>query len=298
MLGLVLALLAGFFLAASFVFLRRGVHLSGEISSTIPVFAFVGLLFFGIPVAISGDIAGITSMSWLAAGSLAGAGVVHFIFGRILGFTSVRLIGANRAVPIYTTNVIIAVLLGVLLLGESLTVPLLVAVVLVFAGITLISVKGDAGKKQAAVGESLAKGVLTGLGAALCWGISPLLVKIGLGELDSPLLAAFVSYAASSILIGIWLIAPRNFEKLRRVDRSSLAPVIIAAVSMASAHLLRYYALSYSDLVITQPLFSTQGLFVFPLSFLINRELEAFSMRVVFGALAVVTGVFLIFWTG
>ena len=295
MLGLVLALLAGFFLAASFVFLRRGVHLSGEISSTIPIFAFVGLVFFGIPVTISGEIAGITSMSCLAAGSLAGAGVVHFIFGRILGFTSVRLIGANRAVPIYTTNIIIAILLGILLLGESFTISLLVAVVLVFAGITLISIKDNAEKKQTTMGESLAKGVLTGLGAALCWGISPLLVKVGLGELDSPLLAAFVSYAASSILIGIWLIAPRNFEKLRRVDRSSLAPVIIAAVAMASAHLLRYYALSYSDLVVAQPLFSTQGLFVFPLSFLINRELEAFSMKVVFGALAVVTGVFLIF---
>jgi len=297
MIGLVLALLAGFFLAASFVLLRRGVHLSGEISSTIPIFAFVGLVFFGIPVVITGELGNITSMSWLAIGSLAGAGLVHFIFGRILGFTSVRLIGANRAVPIYTTNVIIAITLGILLLGESFTVSLLVAAALVFSGIIFISFSGNAGKKTAG-DESLAVGILTALGAALCWGISPILVKVGLGEVDSPLLAAFISYAASTIIMCIWLAAPKNFEKLRRVDRRSLAPVIMAAAAMAAAHLFRYFALSYSDLVIVQPLTTTQGLFVFPLSFLLNRELEPFNLRVIFGAVSVVSGVFLIFWMG
>lgn len=297
MIGLVLALLAGFFLAASFVLLRRGVHLSGEISSTIPIFAFVGLVFFGVPVAIAGEIGNIASMSWLAVGSLAGAGLVHFIFGRILGFTSVRLIGANRAVPIYTTNVIIAITLGILLLGESFTVSLLVAAALVFSGIILISFSGNAGKKTAG-DESLVVGILTALGAALCWGISPILVKVGLGEVDSPLLAAFISYAASTIIMCVWLAAPKNFEKLRRVDRRSLAPVIMAAAAMAAAHLFRYFALSYSDLVIVQPLTTTQGLFVFPLSFLLNRELEPFNLRVIFGAVSVVSGVFLIFWMG
>jgi len=297
MIGLVLALLSGFFLAASFVLLRRGVHLSGEISSTIPIFAFVGLVFFGVPVAITGELGNIASISWLAAGSLAGAGLVHFIFGRILGFTSVRLIGANRAVPIYTTNVIIAITLGILLLGESFTVSLLVAAALVFSGIILISFSGNAGKKTAG-DESLVVGILTALGAALCWGISPILVKVGLGELNSPLLAAFISYAASTIIVCIWLAAPKNFEKLRRVDRRSLAPVIMAAAAMAAAHLFRYFALSYSDLVMVQPLTTTQGLFVFPLSFLLNRELESFNLRGIFGAVSVVSGVFLIFWMG
>jgi len=292
-------LLAGFCLAASFVFLRRGVHRSGEISSTIPIFSFVGLVIFGLPVFISGELARLTSLTWLGVGSLAGAGVVHFILGRISGFTSVRLIGANRAVPIYTCNLLIAVMLGILFLGEPLTISLFAAVVLIFGGIVLISTRGGSEKQSKDTPEdSLAMGVLTALGAALCWGISPFLVKIGLREVDSPLLAAFISYAAASVIIGIWLLPPKNSEKLRHVDRSSLAPIIIAAVTMALAHLLRYTALHYSALTMVQPLFTTQALFVFPLSFLINRQIEAFSLRIILGAISAVTGVFLIFWIG
>lgn len=299
MIGLVLALLAGFCLAASFVFLRRGVHRSGEISSTIPIFSFVGLVIFGLPVFISGELARLTSLTWLGVGSLAGAGVVHFILGRISGFTSVRLIGANRAVPIYTCNLLIAVMLGILFLGEALTISLFVAVVLIFGGIVLIGTRGGSEKQNKDTPEdSLAMGVLTALGAALCWGISPFLVKIGLREVGSPLLAAFISYAAASVIIGIWLLPPKNSEKLRHVDRSSLAPIIIAAVTMALAHLLRYTALHYSALTMVQPLFTTQALFVFPLSFLINRQIEVFSLRIILGAISVVTGVFLIFWIG
>ncbi len=299
MIGLVLALLTGFCLATSFVFLRRAVHRSGEISSTIPIFAFVGVVFFGLPVLISGELAQLASLTWLGVSSLAGAGVIHFILGRILGFTSVRLIGANRAVPIYTSNILIAVMLGILFLGEPLTIPLFVAVALIFGAIILISTTGGAEKQKKATSEdSIATGVFAALGAALFWGISPFLVKIGLREVESPLLAAFVSYAAASVIIGIWLLHPKNNEKLRRVDRSSLTPILIAAATMALAHLLRYTSLYYSPLTMVQPLFSTQGLFVFPLSFLINRQIEAFSMRIILGTIAVVTGVFLIFWIG
>ncbi len=118
MIGLVLALLAGFCVSVSMVYLHRGVHRSGEVSSSIPIFAFAGLVFFAIPVFISGEFAQLTSVTWLGFGSLAGAGLVHFIFGRILAFTSIRLIGANRAVPIFSIQVPIAVILGILFLRD------------------------------------------------------------------------------------------------------------------------------------------------------------------------------------
>jgi drug/metabolite transporter (DMT)-like permease len=43
------------------------------------------------------------------------------------------------------------------------------------------------------------------------------------------------------------------------------------------------------------PLISTSALFVFPLSFLINRKIETFHPRVIAGAMAVVIGIFLMF---
>lgn len=297
MIGLVLALLAAFFLALSFTLLRRGVHHAGEISSSIPIFSFVGTVIFGLPVFISGELTQLPSLTWLGAGSLAGAGVVHFILGRISGFTSVRLIGANRAVPIYTGNILIAVMLGILFLGERFTVSLLIAVVIIFGGIVLIGTRSGSEKQLKSTSEDpLGIGVLAALGAALFWGISPVLVKIGLREVNSPLLATFISYAASSVIIGFWLLHPKNSEKLRRVDRSYLILIIISAITMALAHLLRYASLNHSALTVVQPLFGAQNLFIFPLSFLINREIETFSLRIILGATVIVIGVFLIFW--
>lgn len=143
---------------------------------------------------------------------------------------------------------------------------------------------------------SLVKGLFAALVAALCWGVSPVLIKVGLREVNSPLAATFVSYAAASVVTGILLIHPSNNEKLRRLNRTSLIPIIIAAITVAIAQIVRYTALDYSPISLVEPLVGTNGLFIFPLSFLINRRIEAFNLRIIMGALIVVFGVSLIFW--
>ncbi len=298
MIGLVLALLSGFSFSISNIFVRKGVYRSGEAFSLIPIFAFMGTVFFGLPLFISGEVERLVSLSWLGVSALAGAGVIHFILGRMSAYTGIRLIGANRAVPIFSGSILIAVLLGIFLLGEPLTISLVLAVLLIVGGIILIGITGGSETgKSGMPGGSLVKGVLAALGAALCWGVSPMLVKIGLKEVGSPLLAAFVSYTAASVVIGVSLFHPRNNEKLRRLSRASLIPIIIAAITVSVAQILRYTALDYSPVSIVEPLAgSANNLLIFPLSFLINREIEAFSLRIILGAIAVVVGVFLMFW--
>ena len=298
MTGLILALFAGFSFALSNAFIRKGVYRSGESFSIIPIFAFIGTVLFGFPVFISGEVGRLAFVSWLGLGALAAAGVLHFIAGRSLAYIGYRLIGANRSVPIQTSSILFAALLGVFLLGESLTVTLVLAVLLIVGGVILISTTGSpvAGKSGISEG-SLVKGVLVVLGAALCWGISPTLVKVGLKEVGSPVLATFISYTAAAIVIGISLFHPRNREKLRQLERTSLIPLIIAAVGISIAQLLRYSALNHSPVSLVEPISgSATSLFIFPLSFLINREIETFSLRVIMGAIAIVVGICLIFW--
>jgi len=175
---------------------------------------------------------------------------------------------------------------------------LVLAVLLVFGGIILISTMGNSKAEQPGMpGGSLVKGVLAALAAALFWGISPFLIKLGLKEVESPLLATFVSYAASSVVIGVSLFYPKNSENLRRLTRPAIIPIIIAAVSISAAQILRYWALNYSRVSLVEPLiYSMTSLFIFPLSFLINREIETFNLRIIMGAILIVVGVFLIFW--
>ncbi len=298
MIGLVLALFAGFSFTIDSIFIRKGTHRSGESFSPVSISLFLGVILFGILVFISGEVEQLASLSWLGVGSLAGAGVLHFILGRISAYTSIRLIGANRAVPIHSCNLLFAALLGIVFLGEPLTVSLVLAILLIVGGIILVSTPGSSKMGKSSMPEgSLVKGVLIALVAALSWGISPALVKIGLREVGSPLLATFVSYAAASIIIGISLFHPRNSEKLRRLDRTSLIPFIIASIAVSAGQLLRYTALDYRSVSTVVPLIaSAKTLFIFPLSFVINRCLEAFDLRIIMGAIAVVAGIFLIFW--
>jgi len=299
LIGLVLALLSGISFSTSNVYIRQGVHRSGEAFSIIPIFAFIGTALFGILVFILDEVEYLASLSWLGVSVLVVAGVIHFILGRILAYTGIRLIGANRTVPIFSCSILIAALLGIFLMGEPLTSSIIFAVLLIIGGIILIGRTGNSASAKSSMPQShLVKGVLMALAAALCWGVSPVLVKIGLREVGSPLVATFISYTASFVVISLSLFYPANSEKLRRLSRFSLMPIIYAAVAVAIAQILRYNALDFSHISAVEPtIMSTNSLFVFPLSFLINREIEAFNLKIILGAVAIVAGVCLIFWT-
>jgi drug/metabolite transporter (DMT)-like permease len=274
------------------------VYRSGEAFSILPIFALLGTVFFGFAVFISGEAEKLTSLSWVGISALAGAGIVHFILGRLTGFTGIRLIGANRAVPIFSGSVLVAVLFGIFLLGESMTVFRALAILLIVGGIILIGTTGnsEAGKSNLPRGI-LVKGVLAALAGALFWGASPTLIKIGLREVNSPLLATFISYSAAFIVVGASLIHPGNSGKLRRLSRPALISLVIGGIAVSVAQILRYTALVYSPVSMVEPLSgSTNSLFIFPLSFLLNRQIEAFNRKIILGAISIVVGVFFMFW--
>jgi len=298
LIGLVLALLSGISFSTSNVYIRQGVHRSGEAFSIIPIFAFIGTVLFGILVFILGEAEHLAALTWLGVSVLVVAGVIHFILGRILAYTGIRLIGANRTVPIFSCSILIAALLGIFLMGEPLTYSIVAAVLLIIGGVILIGRTGNSASVKSSMHQNhLAKGVLMALAAALCWGVSPVLVKIGLREVGSPLVATFISYTASFVVISLSLFYPANSEKLRRLSRFSLMPIIYAAIAVAIAQILRYSALNFGHISAVEPtIMSTNSLFIFPLSFLINREIEAFNLKIILGAVAIVVGVCLIFW--
>ena len=297
MLGPLLALSSGFSFTLSNIFVRRGVYRTGESYSPVVISLTVGTAIFGLWLLVSGEAGRLLSLSWLGVISLAGAGIIHLVIGRFFAATGLRLIGANRAVPIQTCFIIIAALLGVLFFGEPLTVSLVLALLLVMGGIILISTTGKSEAEKLRMSKAaLPRGILAALAAAFCWGVAPILVKIGLNEVNSPVLATFISGVSAAIVIGISLFYPGNSEKLRRLTRASLLPFFVAGIAISAATILRYIALDYSPVSIVVPLTGTNTLFIFPLSFLINRQIEVFNLRIITGALAMVIGVFLIFW--
>ena len=297
MIGLLLALLSGLSFAVSNVYIRTGMHRSGEAFSLIPIFACIGTIIFGVMSFAVGAFNDLGSLTWVGLTALSVAGIIHYILGRIFGYTGIRLIGANRAVPIFSSSLLIAALLGIFLMGEPLTLSIILAVVLILTGVILIGSTGNSSNSKITTSpENLLKGLIVALAAALCWGISPVLVKIGLREIGSPVAATFISYTASLLVISISLFNRANSRKLLRLKRNAIVPIIYAGIAVAAAQIFRYSALTQSPISAVEPiLMSVNSLFIFPLSFLINREIEAFNLKIILGALAIVVGVFVIF---
>ena len=236
------------------------------------------------------------SLSWQGWTLLAGAGIIHFLVGRFLNYTSIRLIGANKATAIARTSILYSVTFGVVLLNELLTIPLVLGILGIAGGVTLISIEkeGVGTKKQSGPAKVPVRGILSGLSAGLCWAISAVLMKLGVTEIGSPFAAAFVSYLSTFLILAGLLSGKRQQEQLFKFHRSSLIPLSIAAVFTSGAQLFRFAALFHSPVSIVQPLLSTNVLYVLLFSFLLNRKIEVFTWKVIMGIVVTAAGSFLL----
>ncbi|MFC1995927.1 EamA family transporter, partial [Chloroflexota bacterium] len=137
--GLIFALLGAAGFAGNMILVRRGTFLTGESFTAMTVFVFVGALFFALLLTFSSGWEDLLSLSWYGLALLGTSGIMNFIVGRFLVYSSIRLIGANRTSPLLSTATFYPVIFGVILLNESFTIYLGVGVLAIIAGVILIS---------------------------------------------------------------------------------------------------------------------------------------------------------------
>ena len=288
--GPILAVLAAMIFGMGQVIVKRAVARTGESFTSVSVGIFTGALLFAFVLFFIGDWGKVWSLSWQGWVMLAAAGVSHFAIGRLLGYHSIGVIGANKASVLGRASILYAVTFAVIFLHEPITFYIITGILCIGVGVTLVGLeKEEKGPKLKG------RGVVTGLAAALFWGISPVLIRPTMSEIGSPVAATFISYLAASLVIAALLSGKVRREQLTQLNRSSLPILVAHGMLFATAQLLRYTALSFSPVSIVNPLGCTIVVFVFIFSFLINRNLEVFTWKVLVGVMATVTGAFLLF---
>lgn len=285
--GLIFALLSAVLFASSNVFLRRGVSGAGESNSAFLIAIFMGIAIFSFMMFFTAEWDKVWSLSGQGFALLGAAGIVHFVIGRYLAYISVRLIGANKAITITRSNMLYAVILGIILLNEQFTIPLALGVVCLASGVTLVSIERQGPEVKV---QNETKGVLYALIAGLCWGISGVPIKLGVAEIGSSLAGAFVSFIPPSVIMAGLLFRERQREELMKLPRSSLIYLVIAGALTSISQLCRYIALSDSPISLVQPLMSTNVIFLLFFSFLLNRHIEVFTIKVIIGIVVTVVG--------
>ncbi len=289
--GSVFAILTAVSFSSSQVFARRAVSWSGESFSVVPLAITIGMLLFFLLLCFTDGWGSLWQLPWRGGVILGAAGVLHLVIGRFFNYNCLRLVGANIGNALLTTTILWAAAFGVFILVEPFTILLVSGILSIGVGVVLVSLR--TGGKASMIQS---RGIIFGLGAALCVAAAGLLVKVGMGDFNFPLTAVFISHVGAFLAIGIILLFREGQRReLACLDRSSLRYLVLSGILVSLAQLFRYLALNYAPLSVVSPLTSTSGLFTLLFSFLLNRDIEVFNTRVILGVVATVIGAFLLF---
>ncbi|MFC1872792.1 EamA family transporter, partial [Chloroflexota bacterium] len=139
-----------------------------------------------------------------------------------------------------------------------------------------------------------AKAYLLAFGIGVTWGLSPILIKLGLGPSGSSIAGAFVAHLVSTISFIPLLFDERKRTSLVSMKKDAFVNFLISGLFTAIAQLFRYTALRIGLASIVTPLFSISPIFALLLSYFLNRKLEIFSRNVIFGTVIVIIGAILL----
>ena len=257
--------------------------------------SFIAILLaiplFGVPILFFGW--GAQPLTWQVVVIFALAGILNYSVGRYFVWKSIALMGANRANVVASTQVVYAVTIAILALGQTVNSAEGVGIALVLLGIFFISI-GDRGSDSVNPKDRRGGIVWGGLGAFL-WGISQVLMQIGISWYSNANTATFLVFAASlfGMLPILFMVGKYQESSPFRMDRKSLLMIVIAGLLGNFGLYFRFAALQNTTLTIVATVNATNPLITLVLSYLLMRELEFINRRMVMAILVCVAGVFL-----
>jgi len=276
-----LALISAFLSAAATILIRHGLQRYGPYTG-VWINVTVGAVGLWIAVLVTGGL-GHPSPRALALFML--AGLVGTVAGRMLRFLAIEAVGASISAGFMNLTPLVSSGLAILLLGERVTLPIVLGTVVIVVGTTLLSTGG----------RSLGvRPVLLWLPAlsATCFGIVAILRKLGLSG-AAPIPGAAVNVSTALIAFTAFLLATGQARAMRCSGRSLLYFIAAGLAENLSVFLV-ILALSMGAVSVVAPLTNVGPIFVLLLSAMFLRGIEILNARVIGGTLLIVLGAFLI----
>jgi len=226
------------------------------------------------------------------------SGIIGLGFGDTLYMMSLKLIGVARAVPITCTYPLFSLLWAVFLIGEPITLAVILGAATIVFGIWLLRQEADAGKAETEK-KILIKGAAYALATAVMWSVSITMIDMTVtlpetSSLDHAL--AINTIRVTAIAVSLLVSAPIVDKDLGflKMQRKTLFALVFGGIVALG---LGWFLLTYSfintlesqavPISSTTPLFSTLSGIVF-----LHEKVTA---RNAVGSIMVVVGIFLIF---
>jgi drug/metabolite transporter (DMT)-like permease len=276
------------------------------VGSTALQLAISAVILSGVFV-VTEDLSTLLDAPPAAVAYFAMAGIVHFAFGWTFLNASQKRIGASRTGGLIATTPIFGVVVALVTLGEVPGPATIAGIAVIVAGAYVMGVGRTAAPRPTPApvvavegggsmpGDDHGGGIPLraasfGLGTAVCWAISPVFTRLGLRELDSPLVGVTVSMVAATAVYAVGLLFRRRPEA-RGWTRSALGWKVAAGVLCGLATWARWYALSLTSVaaVLGLALLAVPTvLVVAPL--LSGRHLERVTPTIGLGSVLIVAG--------
>lgn len=236
---------------------------------------------------------GFEPLTWRAIAWFAGAGVFTGYIGRVFFYASIERLGAMRASTMKRLNPFFAVILGIAVLGESLTSGTAIGLACIAASFVVLVAAGRAG--EAGGGSGLRAlfnaGYIYGPVSAMGYASGYLLRKMGLADAHDALLGACVGSLTGA---AIFLATAAFRAEYARAVRATFArpnPWLIAAGVMSSIGQVLYFAALNLSPMSRVALISSMEVFVtLFLGFLLLRRRESLTPGVALAAMLGVGG--------
>jgi drug/metabolite transporter (DMT)-like permease len=290
--------------AATFAFnnasARRGV-ITGSVLQALAITVPIGVPIFLAATVTSGSAGTLLQFSADAIGLLALAGVLHFVLGRYGNFRAAQAIGANLAGPVLQLSLAVTLVLAVVVLKEPLTPLKLLGIALLACGPALMRNAGadaPAADLPASAAElpkfepRHAEGYTFALIAALCYGVSPFLIRLGVegGGLGSGIAGGLISYAAATIAVALLLLWPGQLRHALAIKREPLKWFTFFGVSVCVAQMFIYMAYAIAPISVVTPILQLHHVMRLGFSRLLNPHHEIFGSRMLAGTVLSLLG--------
>jgi drug/metabolite transporter (DMT)-like permease len=298
--------------AACFAFnnasVRRAV-LTGSIAQGMAITVPIGVPLFFFAALVTGHLGAVAGFSPAALMALAAAGVLHFVWGRYCNYRATRAMGTNLVAPVQQFNLLVTLVLAVWLLGEYLTPLKILGIGLILLGPTFTMPareKKDDGEravsdekitpidaeKPQAFQPKYAEGYLFALLSASGYGLSPILVRVGLENqgLGVSLAGGLVAYIAATIAFALILLWPGQLRHVLTINRESAKWFTFSGFLVFFSQMFLYMAMSVAPVTVVSPINRLSILFRLYFSRLLNPQHEVFGGPVIVATVVSLAG--------
>lgn len=239
-----------------------------EVDSTVAT-AFrtvVAMAFAWIIVLISGSYVQLDSISgetWIfliLSGLATGASWLCY-------FKALQLGDVNKVVPVDKSSTVMAIMLAIIFLGESLSIPGIVGVALILVGTMLMIEKKDV-KGMESKGSSW---LFFAIGSAVFAALTSILGKVGMEGIDSNLGTAI----RTVVVLGMsWIMiyVSHKQSKMHGIKRRDMAFIILSGLATGASWMFFFGALQMGPASIIIPIDKLSILVTIAFSYIVFKE--------------------------